>query len=121
MSEQNDIDPFDTDAQEQRRVEQTEAERLRKLMHAEDLKWLMGNKQGRRVMMYLLEKHGVYRSSFRTNPYETAFLEGQRNEGLQLVEAIHEHAPERYAEMIREHRHGNRDIAKRASEHASTS
>jgi hypothetical protein len=44
----------------------------------------------------------VWRSSFSTNALTMAFSEGQRNEGLRLLAQITTHAPERYAEMLKE-------------------
>ena len=67
----------------------------------EDFKWLMGNKQGRRFVWRLLEKAGVFRTTFRLNN-EMAFLEGMRNMGLILVADIHEICPEKYHIMVKE-------------------
>jgi len=39
----------------------------------------------------LFEKYGVFRSSFRVEPLEMAFLEGQQNDGLALLAPIHQH------------------------------
>lgn len=95
-------DPLDIAAQEQAKGERDELERVKRLIEIEDFKWLMAYKPGRRFIWRLLEKHGVFRSSFRTEPLEMAFLEGQRNDGLNLLADIHEHTPDRYIEMLKE-------------------
>ena len=73
--------------------------------HAEanDIRWLMGSKQGRRVMARFVEHCGVYRSTFTGNS-ETFFKEGMRNVGLFLVAEIQRHAPDAYAQMTNESR-----------------
>ena len=67
-----------------------------------DLKWLMSNKRGRRIVFRLLERAGVWRLSFNTNALTMAFSEGTRNEGLRLMAQITEHCLDRYAEMLQE-------------------
>ncbi len=70
-------------------------------VEAEDWKWLMSSKQGRRIAWRLLERAGVYRTSFTGNS-ETFFREGMRNMGLTIISDIHAHAPEAYALMVTE-------------------
>jgi hypothetical protein len=41
-----------------------------------------------------------------------AFLEGQRNDGLSLMGEIFEHAPDRYADMLKEARDARSAIGK---------
>ncbi|CAB5162287.1 hypothetical protein UFOVP152_17 [uncultured Caudovirales phage] len=96
-------DPFDLSghdkaANDRARKVQTEAR-----TEAEDLRWLMSGKRGRRVMWRLLDRAGVFRSSFTGNS-ETFFREGQRNIGLIYLAQVHEHAPEAYSTMIEENR-----------------
>lgn len=68
----------------------------------EDVKWLMAHKAGRRFMWRLLDRAGVYRTSFNNSGSVTAFNEGQRNIGLFLVAEIQDIAPEQYLAMIKE-------------------
>lgn len=77
------------------------AQRLARAVEVEDFKWLMGNKQGRRFVWRLLEKAGVFRTTFRLNN-EMAFLEGMRNMGLILMADISEICPEKYHIMVKE-------------------
>ena len=70
----------------------------------EDLKWLMSNKRGRRIVYQLLDDAGVFRISYipGMDAMQTAFNEGARNSGLKILTTIVQHCPTRYAEMIEE-------------------
>jgi hypothetical protein len=68
----------------------------------DDLLWLMSDKRGRRFVRRLLDRVGIYRTSFSTEALAMAFNEGQRNVGLQLVGQINQHCPSRFSEMQRE-------------------
>lgn len=95
-------DPLDLQGQEAAEADREEKRQQAALQEAEDFKWLMADKRGRRIIWGLLEKTGMYRSSFTGNS-ETFFREGQRNVGLMLTALLHEHCAERYATMITEH------------------
>ena len=66
----------------------------------------------------LLERTGVFRSSFTGNS-ETFFLEGQRNVGLMLMAQIHDACPEKYTAMLEEQKHdaGNDDDGSADNDH----
>ena len=95
------IDPQDLVALDKAQAKREQVQRLQRHLEVEDFKWLMGNKQGRRFVWRLLEKAGVFRSTFRLNN-EMAFLEGMRNMGLVLITDIHELCPEKYQLMVKE-------------------
>lgn len=65
-----------------------------------DLRFLLSTDQGRRFIWGMLEKCGVFKSSF-TGSSETFFLEGQRNIGLKLMSDIMRVDPESYLKMIK--------------------
>lgn len=98
----NSHDAFDLRGQEEARAEADKKRALRERVHVEDVKWLMSNKRGRRIVHRLLERHGVWRLSFHTNALQMAFNEGTRNEGLALLAQLNEHCPEFYAQMLKE-------------------
>ena len=82
-----------------------EAEEKRKLLREvekQDFIWLMQDRRGRRIVWRLLEKAGVFRTTFRPDALEMAFNEGIRNVGLLLVTEIHELCPEKYHVMAKE-------------------
>lgn len=94
-------DPLDLEAGRLSEADSAEQKQLAARQEAEDLKWLMADKRGRRFMWAMLERTGIYRSSFTGNS-ETFFREGQRNVGLALMDRLMSICPERYAEMIKE-------------------
>lgn len=96
------MDPLDTEALDEVRKAQADLARLAERREAEDIKWQMSSKRGRRIVNRLLQDAGVYRLSFSTNALQMSFNEGNRNTGLKLLAAITEHCPERYAEMLEE-------------------
>lgn len=94
-------DPLDLRGQERLKEQSEETRKLAIDQEKMDMQWLMGSKRGRRIMWRLLERTGVYRSSFTGNS-ETFFREGQRNVGLMLMAQIHEVCPDQYAVMLKE-------------------
>lgn len=103
-----DFDPLDTRALERATADRKERERLTSEQEIADLKWLMSDKRGRRVMWGLLEKTGLYRSSFTGNS-ETFFREGARNVGLSYMAFINEHCADKYNLMVTEQREHDRN------------
>lgn len=100
-------DPFDLVGQQRARQVTDERDKLSRLEEADDLKWLMGSKRGRRIVWRLLERCGVYRTSFNTNALSMAFNEGSRNNGLYLLSVI-QAVPEKYVLMLQEQKEHER-------------
>jgi len=95
-------DPLDLRSQERSKAERELRERLARENEEADIKWLMGNKRGRRVIWRLLDQAGVFRSSFNTNAMTMSFAEGHRNYGLRILGMIHTQCPELYPTMMKE-------------------
>lgn len=98
----------DTDQQtedlERRRNEAKTRSNLEEKIRQEDIKWLMSDKRGRRFIHSLLSRANVYSSTFNPNsPTVTAFNEGRRREGLELLADINI-VPELYIQMLRENK-----------------
>lgn len=108
-------DPIDIRTQEDALEEISRKAKLAVQIEAADFKWIMSNKRGRRFIWRLLEKAGVFRSSFTGNS-ETFFREGARNIGLQVLAMVHEHAPESYTLMLNEQKDYDRSN-ERTSDH----
>lgn len=106
----SDLDPLDIRGHERAAADRKEKQRLTSDQEVADFKWLMSDKRGRRIVWGLLEKTGLYRSSFTGNS-ETFFREGERNVGLKLIALIHENCPEKYNLMVTEQREHDRHIA----------
>ena len=70
---------------------------------ANDLLWIMGHPQGRRVMWELWADAGVGQMSFDAlNPYMTAFKEGSRNVGQKLLCEVQALCPDLYLRAMSE-------------------
>jgi len=96
------FDPTDLEAQEKRAADQRVKQRISKDTEEQDFKWLMGSRRGRRIIWRTLERAGVFRLSFNTDPLLMSFTEGNRNEGIHTLTLIHSLCPELYATMVRE-------------------
>lgn len=94
--------PTDIEEQEALRREERERARALQLQEADDLKWLMNAKRGRRFIHRQLERAGVFQLSFNTNAMTMAFNEGRRNEGLALTNRLMVACPEQWAQMVKE-------------------
>lgn len=66
--------------------------------------WLMADAKGRRFVWRLLKIAGIYRTTFAGDALQSAFREGYRAAGIDLVNLILKHCPERYAQMQKEAR-----------------
>jgi hypothetical protein len=95
-------DPLDLRGQEKAKADRELRERIARENEENDVKWLMSSKRGRRIVWRLMDRAGVFRSSFNTNSMSMAFAEGNRNYGLQLLGIIHTQCPELYPVMMKE-------------------
>lgn len=76
--------------------------RLRQETEEADYRWLMSTVQGRRIVWRMLERAGVFRSSFSSDAMAMAFNEGNRNSGLALLATVSNLSPAEYVEMMKE-------------------
>lgn len=93
-------DPFDNRGQERTRQQAADAAQEARDLQNADLRTLMGTAPGQRVMWWLMELAGVYRSSFNHSGSVMAFNEGQRNIGLVLVNRLNDACPQQFAAML---------------------
>lgn len=90
--------------------QRSKAAQRRQREDREDLRWLLGQKRGRRIVWRLLEQAGVFRSVFNQNAMAMAFSEGRRDQGLRLLATVQTLKPEAYALMQAENtEHDDRD------------
>lgn len=95
-------DPTDTRLQEREALlEERTAREIRKL-EVSDLQWLAGNIQGRRIIWRLLDRAGIYRSSFNHSGSVMAHNEGKRDMGLFLLAEVSEASPNGFHKLIAE-------------------
>jgi len=78
----------------------TEAEK-RRAAEIEDMKWLLSDSRGRRVLRRMLDTAGLYRSTFAgEDTHLAAFNEGRRNFALFLTDEIITIAPDKWADIL---------------------
>lgn len=97
-------DPLDLDEIPQRSKDAAAKQRQLTKELSDDIKWLMKERRGRRIVLRSLEAAGVFQLSFNTNSMTMAFNEGRRSEGLRLLSQLHEHCPDQYTLMMQEKR-----------------
>lgn len=98
----DDRDPTDLLAEEEANQARKDQAKAQTNQEADDYRWFMQSKRGRRIAYALLEKGGVYRTSFVGGTNETMFNEGQRNLALWFQAKLDEFTPEHFAQMILE-------------------
>jgi hypothetical protein len=81
-------------------------ERLRDIELA-DMKKMMSTREGRRFVWRLLDRAGVFRTSFTGNS-TTFFNEGQRNIGLIVLADVMAAAADQYVVMMNESKEDDR-------------
>lgn len=72
--------------------------------HLNDLKKLLATKEGRKVLWELLDWCNLIGSSFRQNPIDMAYLEGQRSIGQKLFRNIEAADDNGYLKLLEEHK-----------------
>ncbi|MCW1826504.1 hypothetical protein OLZ31_06520 [Enterobacter asburiae] len=87
---------------EERKAELEAKQELLAQRDIEDIQFVMGSEQGRRVIWSLLEKGQVFGTCFNVDPNITAFNEGQRNLALVLFQRVMTHCPDQYLKMAAE-------------------
>ncbi len=102
-------DPLDVEGTERSRAAQLQRERQALEAERDDLKWLMGSKRGRRIVHRLLQHSGMHNLSFTTNAMQTAFNEGNRNQGQRLQAMLEAACSDLYLQMLQEHLNGHRN------------
>lgn len=95
-------DPLDLREQERIAEESARRAHLAAKQEAEDLKWLMSDKRGRRIAAWIIDLAGVRRPSIDQNTAAMAFKEGKRWFGVLFVEKLEQHCFDRYLEMLKE-------------------
>ena len=94
-------DPLDLTAQETAQLQRQERAEEAARQFAEDVKWVMSDKRGRRFVRSLLERGGAYRNNFNTNALTMAYHEGRRAVVNELQHDITALAPDRFFEMLK--------------------
>lgn len=95
-------DPTDLRGNEREAESERLEARERRRKELDDLRWLMANPQGRRIVTRLLDESGVNRTSFNHSGSLMAFNEGRRHVGLFITAEVLQAAPEGYFKLLKE-------------------
>lgn len=95
-------DPTDLRARQKEQRDEEGRRRAERQAQIEDVKWLLSHPQGRRFIWRLLEKAGIYRSTFNSDHSASAFAEGVRSVGLMIIADVFAADPDAYATMMKE-------------------
>lgn len=68
----------------------------------DDLRWLLGHPQGRRILNRILECTGVFRTSFNHSGSVMAFNEGRRGVGLWVIAELSDASPDGFMKVLTE-------------------
>jgi hypothetical protein len=79
----------------------TKEQKNKRAKEIEDLRFVLNDQRGRRVINRLLEKTGVYRNPFTGNS-ETYFRCGEMNIGQFIVAEVQAVSPESYTNLLKE-------------------
>ncbi len=96
------FDPLDIDQQEDDKAEADKLLELAAQQRANDFKWMMGDKRGRRIVWRQLSEAGVFQQSFHPDALTMAFNEGRRSAGLRILDQVHTLCPDLYTTMMKE-------------------
>ena len=92
-----DYDPLSGDIES----DLTKEQKNKRSKEIEDLRYVLNDKRGRRVINRLLEKTGVYRNPFTGNS-ETYFRCGEMNIGQFIIAEVQAVSPDRYTNLLKE-------------------
>lgn len=95
-------DPTDLKRQEREAEADEAVARERRRKELDDLRWLLGHPQGRRIIGRLLDEAGVFRSSFNHSGSVMAFSEGRRHMGLFITAELLEASADGYMKVLKE-------------------
>lgn len=89
------------DADETALQERNEKERQQeKARRDDDMRWILSNVKGRRILGYLLNFTGTLRPSYSPkDAHQTAYNEGRRSVGLEFASLIEEANPKALGQM----------------------
>lgn len=99
MVAQDALDPRVIEAQ---RETQRTIERLQSDRAIDDMRWLMGEPAGRRIMHGLLAETKVWTGGFTPDPNLLQFREGRRALGLGYLAVVQGHCPDDFIKMLQE-------------------
>lgn len=97
-------DPFDLDQLESDDDLRRVASQLESETEEADFVWLMSGPKGRRFVKRLLDRVGVFRTSYRPNTMAMTMAEGAKQPGYWILDQIMSLCPDDYNTMLQENK-----------------
>lgn len=100
--------PYVKNAADEKQVKEGNAKsRIGRQLELNDVRTVLGTSDGRRFMWRYLRRCGIFSSSFVAgDSHQTAFLEGERRVGLELLADVNDADPGAYLKMMHENQEG---------------
>ena len=95
-------DPTDLNRIEREAEADEDKERETRRRELDDLRWMLGHPQGRRILNRILERTGVFRTSFNHSGSVMAFNEGRREVGLWVTAELSDASPDGFMKVLTE-------------------
>jgi hypothetical protein len=95
-------DPLDQAGQDKARNQSRTREKLAESTDIEDVKWMMANPRGRRLVWHILDRANLFASSFNTNSMTMARDEGAKSEARRWQILTLCHCADLYTLMLKE-------------------
>lgn len=95
-------DPLDIDGQDQARDESRSRDELAQKTEIEDMKWLMNNERGRRIVWHILDRANLFGSSFSADAMSMAHSEGSKSEARRLQKMSIFYCADLFTTMLKE-------------------
>ena len=99
-------DPYDEEGIALKKNKRQSTDRVVRAQWDSDVRRLMGQRWGRRVAYRFLDEAKVTKPVFHQNNSVMSHLEGRRDLGLFLYDAIERACPETFSLMMKEHHDG---------------
>lgn len=99
-------DPTDIARQQRSAREAASLRRQTRQQELKNLRAVLALPEGRALVRALLERTGVFRSSWAVDALDMAFREGARNVGLQLIADLNEADAQAFSSLLTETSHG---------------
>lgn len=103
----SDYDPTDLQSLERKQADTALQTKLSKDTEEADIKWLMSNRRGRRILWNLMDRCGTFGDTFSTNSMVMANRAGQQAVGRVYFAMVQALAPEQYPTMVKEAKERN--------------
>ncbi len=95
--------PYDLDGNALKEKTRHEVELTSAAMWEADVRWLMGHRQGRRIVFKMMDEAKVFHTIFNANALLMAHSAGVKDLAFRFLDVINRRCPDLYTKMMQEH------------------